>query len=297
MTFIRILLSLIIIGILGCKKEAQPTLSIGLIADPQYQDKDTRGKRNYRASIKKLSIAIDTFNLKEVNFVQNLGDIIDHNWESFDSILKVYESLHPSIENYHLLGNHEYGIDSIYMPSLLTKLKMSNFYYSYVKKNWRFIVLDATDIAYYSNPIHKRSTLEIDEYFEKSDSLLNRKKWNGAIGNDQLRWLKRELELAKRNKEKVILFSHIPLRPAMNVHNLWNDKEVLEVINSYGHIVAYFNGHNHAGAYDQFNGVHFITMYGMVESTNNAFGILEIFEDKLNLKGYGNQENIVMPFD
>jgi len=281
----------------ACKKEEQPILSIGLIADPQYQDKNTWGKRDYRASIIKLSMAIDSFNIKEVDFVQNLGDIIDHNWESFDSILNVYESLNSDIENYHLLGNHEYGIDSVYMSSLLTKLKMPNFYYSYVKKNWRFIILDATDIAYYSNPLHNRSTREIDEYFVKSDSLKNRMRWNGAIGQNQLVWLKNELKTAKTEKEKVILFSHIPIRPAMNVHNLWNDMEVLKVINDYDHVVAYFNGHNHAGAYEESQGVHYVTMFGMVESDNNAFGILQIFEDKLNLKGFGNQETILMSLE
>jgi len=174
---------------------------------------------------------------------------------------------------------------------------MPNFYYSYVKKNWRFIILDATDIAYYSNPLHNRSTREIDEYFVKSDSLKNRMRWNGAIGQNQLVWLKNELKTAKTEKEKVILFSHIPIRPAMNVHNLWNDMEVLKVINDYDHVVAYFNGHNHAGAYEESQGVHYVTMFGMVESDNNAFGILQIFEDKLNLKGFGNQETILMSLE
>jgi len=41
-----------VVGMFACKKEEQPILSIGLIADPQYQDKNTWGKRDYRASIK-----------------------------------------------------------------------------------------------------------------------------------------------------------------------------------------------------------------------------------------------------
>ena len=52
MTCIRFLLCLMVVGMFACKKEEQPILSIGLIADPQYQDKNTWGKRDYRASIK-----------------------------------------------------------------------------------------------------------------------------------------------------------------------------------------------------------------------------------------------------
>ena len=90
--------------------------------DPQYQDKNTAGKRHYRESIWKLEQAVDTFNFYRVDFIQNLGDIIDKEWESFDSILPVYKKVSSGTEVYHLLGNHDFAIDSISIskPHLFT---------------------------------------------------------------------------------------------------------------------------------------------------------------------------------
>ena len=67
---------------LSCAKKS-PTLTIGLVADPQYANKPSKGKRHYRESLWKLKEAIDSFNDHQVDFIQNLGDIIDDDWESF----------------------------------------------------------------------------------------------------------------------------------------------------------------------------------------------------------------------
>jgi manganese-dependent ADP-ribose/CDP-alcohol diphosphatase len=129
----------------------EPLLKIGLVADPQYANQPTRGKRYYKESLWKIEEAVDTFNYKNVDFVQSLGDIIDIEWGSYDSILPIYKKLNPDIKSYQLLGNHDFSIDSTHLSGLLEKLSMPNYYYSYSKKGWRFIVLDATDYSYFSN--------------------------------------------------------------------------------------------------------------------------------------------------
>ncbi|WP_345740420.1 metallophosphoesterase [Polaribacter atrinae] len=105
-----------------------PILKVGLVADPQYANKPILGKRYYRESLWKIEEAIDTFNYKKVDFVQNLGDIIDVEWESYDSILPIYNKLNPDIENYHLLGNHDFSIDSTHLRDLREKLSMPDYY-------------------------------------------------------------------------------------------------------------------------------------------------------------------------
>jgi predicted phosphodiesterase len=137
----------------------------------------------------------------------------------------------------------------------------------------------------------------VDLYYQYTRDKANNYDWNGAIGKAQQNWLKQELDSAKLLSQKVILFSHLPLCPESNAHNLWNDYEILEIIESASHVVAFINGHNHAGDYLKQNGIHHITISGMVETRINSYGILEIYNDSLVLRGYGNQESILLNTD
>ena len=51
------------------------------------------------------------------------------------------------------------------------------------------------------------------------------------------------------------------------------------------------NGHTHAGNYYTKNKIHYLTLKGMVNTTSNAFSVIEVFEDRLFLKGMGRQKN------
>jgi len=288
----QLILSLITIIILQTSySQTGPMLSIGLVADPQYADNPAAGKRYYRESLWKLKEAIVTFNAEDVDFVQNLGDIIDKGWESYDSILPVYQHLNSGIENYHLLGNHDFAVDSSHLADLLETLSMPDYYYSYVKKAWRFIVLDATDYSYFSNSLHKHDTNQINSYYNNTEGKSNHYRWNSAVGEKQQNWLKQELDSARSLKQKVIVFSHMPLRPLNTAENLWDNEEIIDIIESSPNVMAFINGHNHAGDYVFKNGIHYITIFGMVDTMINSYGILEIYNNRLVLKGYGNQKS------
>ncbi len=283
----------ILIALSSCSK-TEPILKIGLVADPQYADKPTKGNRYYSESLLKLEEAIDTFNYENIDFVQNLGDIIDVEWASYDAIMPIYQKLKPGIENYQLLGNHDFSIDTTRMKNLLEKLSMPNYYYSYVKNGWRFIVLDATDYSYFSNSLHNYDTNQIDSYYENTMEKSNQYRWNSAIGMEQQKWLEKQLDSAKTLDQKVILFSHLPVRPKGDIHNLWNDYEIISLIENSSNVVAFINGHNHSGDYIFKNGVHYITLFGMVDTMISSYGILEIYQDSLVLNGYGNQKQMVL---
>uniref|UniRef100_UPI0032167C7D metallophosphoesterase n=1 Tax=uncultured Draconibacterium sp. TaxID=1573823 RepID=UPI0032167C7D len=276
----------------GAFSQTNPIIKIGLVADPQYADKPTAGKRYYKESLTKLAEAIDTFNFHKVDFIQNLGDIIDSDWESYNSILPVYDKLNPGIKNHQLLGNHDFSIDSTHLNDLLEKLSMPHYFYSYSEKGWRFIVLDATDYSYFSNVLHNHDSSQVDFYYNNTKDKSNKQSWNGAIGPEQQNWLKQELESAKLMNQKVILFSHLPIQPEKNAHNLWNDYEIVRILETCRNVVAFINGHNHSGAYTHQNGIHYITLTGMVDTKNNSYGMLEIYRDSLILKGYGNQKTL-----
>ena len=283
-----------LIFLLGSCSKNEPFMKVGLVADPQFANQPPSGKRHYRESLWKLEEAIDTFNYHKVDLIQNLGDVIDVKWESYDAILPIYDKLNPDIENYHLLGNHEFAVDSTRFKDILERLSMPDYYYSYSKKGLRFIVLDATDYAYYSNSLHDHDIREIDLYFEKTKGRSNSYRWNSAIGKKQQNWLKQELDNADLLDQKVILFSHMPLRPQNDPHNMWNDHEITNIIEQSFRVVAFINGHNHSGDYEFKNGIHYITVFGMVDTMISSYGILEFYKDSLVLKGYGNQKNIII---
>ena len=287
---VTFLLALLIL-VISCTRN-DPVIKIGLVADPQYANKPDAGIRYYTQSLWKLEEAIDSFNYYSVDFVQNLGDIIDTGWDSFDSILPLYNKLNPEIENYHLLGNHDFSVDSVHLNNLLERLSMPDHYYSYSKKGWRFIVLDATDYSFYSSLLHNHDIDQVSAYYESTKEKSNHHLWNGAIGEEQQNWLIQELDSANLLDQKVIIFSHLPLRPSGNPHNLWNDSELIDLIENSSNVAAFINGHNHSGGYDFKNGIHYITISGMVDTGNSSYGILELYKESLILRGFGNQRTL-----
>ncbi|MFK7925643.1 MAG: hypothetical protein AB8H47_27070, partial [Bacteroidia bacterium] len=118
-------------------------------------------------------------------------------------------------------------------------------------------------------------------------------KWNGAIGDEQLKWLEKVLIKASRQREKVALFCHFPVYPE-NRHNLWNAKEIISLIERYPVVKAYINGHNHEGNYAQKNGVHYLTLKGMVDTEQTSYAVIKLLEDAIQINGFGREENRVL---
>ncbi len=90
----------------------------------------------------------------------------------------------------------------------------------------------------------------------------NAQTWNSALSELQLRWLEAVSRAAAKERRRVIVFAHHPVHPD-GAHTLWNVPEVLDVLDRNRNIVAWFNGHNHAGACAVRNGVPFVTIEGM----------------------------------
>ena len=103
--------------------------------------------------------------------------------------------------------------------------------------------------------------------------------WNGGIGPQQIAWLNSQLEAASRAGQKVIVFCHYPVYPAA-AHNLWNDTELIGVLEAHACVAAYINGHNHAGGYAVHHGIHYLTVPGMVETRDTtAFAVCQVGGD------------------
>ena len=275
----------------NCGDADRSDISFGVIADVQYRDGNPDGSRNYRESISKLQECVVTLNSQELDFVIQLGDIIDGEFASYDSILPIFQKL--TMSKYHILGNHEFSIKERYKESILNKLGLKNQFYDFKIDSWRFIVLDGNDISFQGTSVGSDKYQLAETMYKKitEQKLPNAHKWNGALGEEQITWLQTSLERADQANEKVIIFCHFPVLPG-GMHTLWNEKRIIEILEQYDCVKAYINGHNHQGNYLEQKGIHYITIQGMVETPDrSAFAVININSDSLRITGNGREPN------
>lgn len=104
--------------------------------------------------------------------------------------------------------------------------------------------------------------------------------YNGNISNTQLGFINQH-----KQETKCIIFSHIPLHPGCSgpfcLH--WEWETILEAVKGAELCVS---GHRHKGGYYEGEGK-FLTVEGVIEFEEPVFYRLDIFEDKMILKGQG----------
>jgi len=133
--------------------------------------------------------------------------------------------------------------------------------------------------------------------------------FNGAVGESQLEWLQHELEATRQlnasgsasgHTQRVVVLSHQPIHPDSSnpVCLIWNYERVLQLLRDYSDVVvASFAGHAHKGGYvrDESSGIHFRVVEAVLESKppTATFGVLQFYDDRLVLEGYGDCESAV----
>jgi 3',5'-cyclic AMP phosphodiesterase CpdA len=268
-----------------------PSFEIGLVADAQYADIDPKGTRFYRQSIAKLGAAVEHFNGRDLACCVHLGDLIDREWRSFDEILR---PLTKSRHRWHqLLGNHDFDVLDEQKPRVPGRMGMARRYYSFDHGGIRFAVLDTNDVSTYAHAAGTPEKTHAEAALKRYEAakLRQAKPWNGGIGAAQLAWLDRTCAEARAlaPRRAVAIFAHHPVWPE-DQHNVWNAAEVLAVLDRHPNVVAWINGHNHAGHYAERRGVHFLTLRGMVETADTtAFATAQFVADRLLLTGHGRE--------
>lgn len=293
---ILIVISILFNAITGFSQAGKPLVRFGLIADIQYGDQNTRGSRFYRGSIAKLDSSVNELNRQQVQFTISLGDIVDKNPTDLDTVLQSLKRLdHPV---HHVTGNHDYsGVTD--NEALYKKLGMPGEYYSFKKKKWRFIFLNTNEVASYTNITGTWKETELQDMFAviKAGNGKNATDYNGGISSKQVQWLEQVLKRAEKKGEKVLIFSHHPFSCAEGLTVL-NDKAVLAIIAQYKSVKALIAGHHHAGGFCYAAGLPCIIAEGMVETGDkNAYGVVELYPDKLVLTGYGRMTSRVIEFN
>jgi manganese-dependent ADP-ribose/CDP-alcohol diphosphatase len=276
-----------------------PAFSFGVVADIQYGDRPPINNRNFAASINNLAACVADWNTQPLAFTIQLGDIIQGNatpvktMQDLRTILRSFDHLrHPL---YHVIGNH---CCNIKRTELEKELSLDRAYYSFVYEEWRFIILDCMDISLKGRtPGH--------ELYSKAQAYLaanpDFKESGGAIGDVQKKWLAAQLEIAGRQKERVMIFSHRslfhPEKPESEF--IWNAAEIRSLIDANECVAVVFNGHHHYGGYGLLNGIHYVTLESMVDAPEiaNGYGVVDVYADRIELVGTGTVTSRVLMFD
>ncbi|WKN41664.1 metallophosphoesterase [Tunicatimonas pelagia] len=276
----------------------EPSFSFGVVADVQYCDCPPTEVRFYRKSIDKLTECLTTLNQQDLAFTLDVGDLIERDYASFDIILQEYQQASARI--YRTLGNHDYSVAPKLLADVPARVGLNaSGYYSFIHQGWRFIVLNGTEVSTYA---HAPGT----EAHQRAESLLTQlqkenrpqaQPWNAGISNQQIRWLEQQLKEARRANQRVIVMGHYPLYPE-DPHNLWNAEEVITALEQSGNVVAYFNGHNHAGNYGRKKDIHYLNFKGMVDTPDkNTFAVIHIHPNHLEVQGFGREASRELSFD
>jgi len=90
------------------------------------------------------------------------------------------------------------------------------------------------------------------------------------------------------------MFSHFPVYPA-NAHNLWNADAVTAMLARHPSVKLWLDGHNHDGNYGIRDGIHYVNLKAMLDTPETAYARLDIFTDRIELRGFGRQQSMTLP--
>ena len=245
----------------------QTPVRFGLVTDSHYADADPLGTRFYRESLVKMREAVTTLRREGVSFVGVLGDIKDMApKESEDRTLAHLTAIEAEIQTfggptYHVLGNHD--MDNISKPQMLagitnTGIAKDRSYYAFTQQGLRFVALDACYLENGQPYDHGN--------FDYRDT------WVPAA---ELDWLGRELSSSSL---PVIVLAHQRLDGESTLH-VKNSADVRAVLERSKNVLAVFTGHDHPGAYNLMNGIHYYTQKAVIEGSgeaNNAYTTVSV---------------------
>lgn len=241
--------------------EEPPTgIRFGLVTDLHYADKPTAGTRHYRESATKLDEAAAEYQRSKIDFVVELGDLIDAapTVDEELSYLKVIDREFSAIarDRHYVLGNH--CVDTLTKSEFLGFVGQKKSYYSFDRRGIHFIVLDA---CFRSDGVpYGRKNFE----------------WTDAnIPQEEIDWLQDDL---RQVSGPVIVFAHQRLDVSTS-HGVKNQAVIRKILETSGKVRAVFQGHNHVNALKEIGGIHYCTLVAMVEGAgaeNSGFSIATV---------------------
>lgn len=277
------------------KPPGSARLSVGVLTDCQYADIPTpaNSKRLYRESPRKLTEAIDHLNaMGDLDFMMHLGDAVDRDEKSYGVVMPLFARAKTPL--YHVAGNHDFSIADGLKAKVPELLGMKSAYYSIEKEGWRFIMLDGNQLSLFSSVKGSPAWQAASDWQKGAKRKLT--EYSGGLGAEQLKWLASELKHGASAGQRMVLVCHYPLLP-LDGHSLWDAEEVLSLLQQYrSSIAAWWNGHNHDGNYCARHGIHFLNFRGMVDTAQNSYARVDLFDDRMEVTGYGREPRRVLRF-
>ena len=256
--------------------EDRPLLRVGLITDLHHADKPSAGTRFYRETLGKLAEAAAQFEKSHVDFVVELGDLIDAA-DSVDTELSYLKTVNREFsaiakDRHYVLGNH--CVDTLTKSEFLGEVEQPQSYYSFDRGSFHFVILDA---CFRSD----------GEPYGRKNSI-----WTDAnIPSTEIEWLRSDLQATNK---PTIVFAHQRLDVSNN-HGVKNCPEVRQVLEASGKVLAVFQGHSHRNELSDIGGIHYCTLAAMIEGTgveNNGYSVMEIAPDgTIQLTGFRQQKS------
>ena len=262
--------------------DTKPTevLSLGLLTDVHYADKDTWGSRAYRDSLLKGKEAAEFFKAKKPAAMVCLGDLIDAapSVETEISYLtKICKVLDVAgIPRHHVLGNH--CVATLNKEEFFKNAGSANKegHYSFDLKGNHFVVLDAC----YNSKM---------EPYGRNNFV-----WHDSnMTPEEIAWLKKDLE---ETKLPTVVFTHQRLdvdRP--NKYAIKQSVEVRKILEESKKVRVVFQGHSHKNELETVNEIPYCTLAAMVEGKgikSSSYSLLRFFDDgSIQLEGYRRQKN------
>ncbi|MET6999931.1 metallophosphoesterase [Chitinophaga defluvii] len=294
LSYSLLVLALFFIHIKADGQTAKPLLRFGVMADMQYADQPDHGTRYYRTSLVKMDSCIANLNQESLAFNMVFGDLVDKGPKDLPPVMDRLKQLKAGF--YNLLGNHDY-VAVKERDVLYKQFEMPASYYTFEKANWMFIILNTNELSEYG--INEGAPL-LEEWKEltgnlKKEGRKNVQPWNGGISKRQLAWLENNLKKAKKKRKNVLVFTHHPLFPE-NGYETLNNRAILAVLEKYTQVKGILSGHHHEGGFAYYNNLPAITLEGMIETPDqNAYGVVELYPDKMVLTGWGRMTSRTLP--
>ncbi|MDR0869244.1 MAG: metallophosphoesterase [Planctomycetaceae bacterium] len=254
-------------------------LRIGLLTDIHYADKEHNGTRYYRESPEKIVAAAAEFGKQRIDFLVELGDLIDavYEPETNKKHLRTIDAELQKISDkrYYVFGNHD--LERLTKDEFLREVGQEKSYFSFDRNGYHFVILDACfrqDGTEYSR----------DNPYQWTDT---------KLPDVELDWLEADLAVTK-------LPSVIFLHQRLDVENrepiaVKNSDIVRQLLEKSGKVRLVLQGHEHWGGYKEIGEIPYCTLSAVIEGSgkqNNSFSFLEITETgNFHLHGFLKQKS------